>query len=1113
MISHRRLALSLISVFVFAASIFVSAQDLDDVTISGRITDSNNLPIVGATLIATEITIGSERTIVSNAEGRYKFIELKPGTYKVKASANGFGAKERVDIIVVGGQNVQLDFKLSPADVQAEATVTVNDDDSPAIDITRTIVGGTVQKREVEELPNVNRDALDLVFTLGGVSEEPLSLRDLSFDKGGRNETAPSSGLIEGGVFSLSGGAAYSNNITIDGFDNNDDRVGGIRFQPSIESIEEVQVITNQFSAEYGRASGGRANIRTSSGSQKFRGRAFTYFSDESLNANTWSNNSRNVRRFPFQQNVPGFTLGGPIPFGYFDKKTTFFTSYEYDHIFDTTITDTYIPLAQNPEFALPQPSTTETITDFGSPLGRFVDGSDTPRKVHRFTAKIDHNFNQKNLLTFGYQFGHSDDLRQFNGGNRLAESLIGKKATTHAFNIADNHVFSSKLVNQFRFQYSTLKPDFISPGQEINPVVIISFREPGLTFNTSLVAGSSTLGTSAREEQRLQFQDSVVYVTGDHSLRFGFDYQRVDSTFIDLTDASGTYNFADPLATTTLPMCLTNPSLPPGPTNLRIRGGVNSWPRGCVQRYRHNFFTNSAIVNNYFGIFAQDDWQMRERLTFNFGLRYERESVIDDNDNFGPRLGIAWSPSKNNKGVIRFGAGIFYNRVLLRTVDDYLRGQNEIIFDTNRISTAGNGRDPYLLALSNLFPEALTPEHPLVQQYVAAGLNDNSFFRSLDPNIKIPESYQFNVGFEREIGKGLVFETNFTYNKTVHLWREVNTNAPIVPAGYSDLADYLDRGITTGNVQFEFAGNTAPDSRTVSGVTIYNLNSQNTSTAVGTPYNRALFVANALKPFPTLGQTEQVGSMGNSEYKGFIFELRRRYRQLGRGFGTSLRLAYTLSWLNDDGIVNTTSAQIPGDFAAEWSRGLLDRRHRFALSGVFDTPNWMGKLRFSPILRIGSSAPYNISNGAEDSDDRNLDDVSSDRPDFSGDVSDLVWRDTADPLDLDLARAFTLAPLGRGGNLPRNAGIGPKQFIFDLNVSREWRFGERFRLRPQVEFNNILNATVFSFGAEFINFEAVPAPPVVPPAALVNQLQEEFLVPTRAYRPRQIRFGIRFDF
>lgn len=1102
--------LTFVCLLLFTFNTINFAQDLDDVTISGRISDSNGQAIAGANVKATLIETGVERTVTTDDEGRYRIIELQPGLYKVTASATGFGAKEKIDLQTISGQNLQLDFTLSPADVVVDP-VQVTDEDAPAVDTTRTVVGGTVTEREIEDLPNLSRDPLDLVFTLGGVTEEPLSTRDLSFDKGDRGDTAPRSSPEEVGVFALSGGAAYSNNITIDGFDNNDDRVASFRFQPSIESIEEVQVITNQFSAEYGRASGGRVNIRTRAGTRKLRGRVFYFFEDESLNANSWSNNRRLIPRYPFQQNVVGFTLGGPIPFGYFKDKTYFFGGYEYDDIFDTTITDTYIPIIQNSRFPLPAPNSNEIITDFPNTpnavnLGRFVLGTDTPRRKHILTGRIDHNFTDKHSITFGYQFGKTHDQRQFNGGNRLAEALIGKRSETHAANFLHNYVFSAKAVNQFRLQYSVLDPQFVAEGQFTNPVVLISFREPTLTFNTTLTAGSSTLGTSDRSEKRWQASDTFSYVAGAHTLRFGFDIQNIDSTFIDLTDASGTFNFADPLATTTIPQCLTNPNLPNSATNPRIRSGSTAYARGCVVRYRHNFFTDSAVENTYYGFFVQDDWRMRSNLTFNFGLRYEQETVIDDTNNWGPRFAVAWSPFKDNKTVVRFGGGIFYNRVLLRTVDDYQRGQNEIIFDTNRISTANNLRDTYLLQLSNNFPNILTPESPLVQQYIAAGLNNNSFFRSLDPGIKIPESYQVNLGFERELSKGFVFEANLTYNRTARLWRERNTNAPIIPAGFTDLADYLARGITTGNTRFEFAGTGAPDSRTAGGVTFYNLDSQNTSTAAATPYGRALAIANTLRPNPSAGQTEQVGSMGNSWYRGLVLELRRRYRDLGRGFGSSMRLVYTLSYLEDDGIVNTSSAQTQGNFAAERSRSLLDRRHRIALSGLFDTPEWLGKLRFSPIFRFGSSAPFNLSNGGNDADDRNLDDVNTDRPNFSGDLNDITWRRFTDPVNTTVVNNLTLAPIGRGGNLPRNAGRGPRQWIFDLNVSRQFSFGERFRLRPQVEFNNILNMTVYSFGSEFIDASLIAGSPTQ--ADLIN-----FLAPTRAFRPRQIRFGLRFDF
>lgn len=260
-----------------------SAQDLDSVTISGKITDSNNAPIAGATVTATLTTTGVERTVTTNEDGVYRIVELGPGLYTIKFSANGFTTKEKTELNTVAGQNVQLNIPLSPAGVTAEQTIVI-DDDAGLVDTTRTVVGGTINQREVEELPNVSRNPLDLVFTLGGVTEEALSTRDLASDRGQRGLSAPGTTPEEAGIFGLSGGAAYSNNITIDGLDNNDDRSASFRFQPSIESVAEVQVITNQFSAEYGRASGGRVNIRTRGGSNKYRGRAFYFFRDESLN-------------------------------------------------------------------------------------------------------------------------------------------------------------------------------------------------------------------------------------------------------------------------------------------------------------------------------------------------------------------------------------------------------------------------------------------------------------------------------------------------------------------------------------------------------------------------------------------------------------------------------------------------------------------------------------------------------------------------------------------------------------------------------------------------------------------------------------------------------------
>lgn len=1081
-------------------------QDLDEVTISGKIADSNGLAIVGAIVTATQLETGVERTVTTNNEGRYRIIELKPGLYKVTASAAGFGAKVKTGLETISGQNVQLDFQLAPADIQAQTTVTVTEDDASPVDTTRTVVGGTVTEREIEELPNPSRDPLDLVFTLGGVTEEPLSTRDLANDRGVRGVSAPGTTPEEAGIFALSGGAAYSNNITIDGLDNNDDRSASFRFQPSIDSISEVQVITNQFSAEYGRASGGRVNIRTRAGSNRFRGRAFFFFRDDNLNANTWNNNRRGIKRPPFTNYNPGFTFSGPIV----KNKFFFFTSYENNLIQEDTLIDAWVPVSSTSLFTLPpptNPSAAVTVTSSGQSVAvaPYIAPFDTPLIKHTFSARADWVLNSNHNFNFGFQLGRSNDKRQFSGTNRLGDSLIGRIRNTEAWNATHNYVISAKAVNQFRFQYSRLRP-LSATGNQESPVILITFTPPGEGSQT-MVYGSSTTGSSDRKEDRWQFQDTMTYIWKNHSIKFGGDIQRVNSLFIDRFDVTGTYRFSN--------FVLFN--------------------NNSVSSLQQSFNSESEIKNTYYGLFFQDEWRVKPNITLNYGLRYENELVIADHNNLGPRFSAAWNPiPKDKKTVIRFGGGIFYNRVLLRTIDDFTAGSQEYYFDSRRLSTAQQAAArPFLSSFfPNPRPLTLDTQIPVDSAGTTRSVRELALsgqaFRSFEPDIKIPESYQLNAGFEREVSKGVVLEMNLTWNKTVHLWREYNPNAPVLPPGTPDrdadgritFTDYL-LGVTTGPNRFELGSPTDTVGHRVSGgtaacttstpVCIVNLNTRNNTDcfSANSAICRAFSAINHLRPFASqgiFGQLERVASIGNSRYLGATFELRNRYRKLGYGFAGSARFVYTLSSLKDDGIVNTSSAAIPGDFSREWSRSLLDRRHRIAFSGTFDLPVWLGKLRLSPLFRFGSSAPFNISIGGND---RNLDDVNNDRPNFNGNTDSIVWRKFGTPFPDVLANQFSLAPIGSPGNLPRNAGKGPKLYIFDLNITRQFKFGERFVLRPAIEFNNVLNMTVFSFGSNFINFDLLNS---TNPTTVANA-RAGFLAPTRTTAPRRIRLGVRFDF
>ncbi|MFL6284819.1 MAG: TonB-dependent receptor domain-containing protein, partial [Pyrinomonadaceae bacterium] len=1018
------------------------------------------------------------------------------------------------DVQTIAGQSVRLDFKLKPAGVEVEQTI-VSDAEAPAIDTTRTVTGGTIAREEIERLPTLTRAPLDFVFTLGGVTEEPLSTRDAAEDRDAnartgarRSATTPE----EAGTFALAGGAAYSNNVTIDGLDNNDDRAARERFQPSLEAVEEVQVITNQFSAEYGRASGGRVNLRTRSGSNNLRGRLFYFFEDEGLNANTWNNNRRGLKRLPLQEHNPGFTLGGPmrLPAGLFGPakyegraRTFFFVSYEHERLLDSALIDALVPVEQNPTFRLPLPTTlagrrfepTATAPNAPAELAPFVESVSTPLRTHAFTARLDHNYTRTHNGTFLLQLGRSTNLRQFGGGLRLAESLQGRRRDTEALAYTDNFVLSPTAVNQLRAQLSRLRPSLLSRGD--GPVVLITINDPLSSDDAqdrsgTLVAGSSTSGASARAESRFQLQDTLTLVRSTHTFKLGADVQRVRSTFVDLSDATGTYSFAS----------------------------AGDFLADAPSRFRQRFNTESVQRNTYAGIFIQDEWRPRANLTLTAGLRYERESVLRDRNNFAPRLALAFDPTGSGRTAIRLGAGIFYNRALLRTLDDFSLGQNTVEFDTNALPPTERRA---FIATNLHFPDTLDASSPLVQ---TLGTRLTNFTRRLDPSICIPESYQLNAGFERELGRGFVVEANYTYNRGIHLWREFNANAPRLPSGFRDFADYLlsrdfanlrdasgarpvyDTSTAGDLVRFITATPSSTDTIarvTEFGVpvTVFNLNSVSSTATL----DAALGALQTLRPDPTRVQVEQLAPLGNSFYHGLTIEARRRFKAGASGAGGSLRAAYTLSRLIDDGVVNTSSALRVGDFRGERARSLLDRRHRFVLSATLDAPRRLGRLKLASILHIASGAPFNVSLGG---DDRNLDDVSNDRPLFNGDPSIIRWRRPGSALDARLLEAFALPTIGRTGNLPRNAGRGPALFTFDINVAREFRLSERTRLRPTVEFDNVLNKTVYTFGAEFISFDALR------PGASPEQQRafaDGFLVPTRTLRPRTVRVGLRLDF
>jgi len=714
--------------------------------------------------------------------------------------------------------------------------------------------------------------------------------------------------------------------------------------------------------------------------------------------------------------------------------------------VLDSALIDTLVPVKQNRGFSLAAPTdfSRSRLEDTEAPVlatevAPFVSSVSTPLRNTSVTTRVDQQFGPMHNASIVYQGGRLLNLRQFGGGNRLAESLQGRRRNSDAISLSDTLVLSERSVNQARFQYSRLAPALEASGGN-SPVVLIALNDPLPSEDPerrtgTLVAGSSTSGGSDRREQRVQVQNVLSFANGDHSLKLGADIHHVRSTFIDLADLSGTFNFAS----------------------------AGDFLAGVPSRFRQTFSSSSTQKNFYTGVFLQHEWQLLPQLLLSYGLRYEYETILHDPNNFGPRFSAAYSPLDSGKLVLRAGGGIFFNRPLLRTIDDFTLGKQQIFFDTNLIP------DPRTFIAANLrFPETLSEDSPLVREF---GVTNTNFSRRLDPDLRIPESYQLNAGVERDLGRGYSVEANFSFTRGIHLWREFNANAPVLPAGYQNFSNYLaSRDFAnfrtasgrplhnTANagelVRFGYGSSNTIQRVVEFGVPISLLNLNSTSS---TTIAVALAAINNLRPDPTRTELEQLISAGNSFYRGMTLELRK---QFGAGFG--FRAGYTLSSLIDDGVVNTSDALIPGDFRAERARSLLDRRHRFVFSGMFG----FGGFQLSPIWRVASGAPFNITIGGMD---RNLDDVSNDRPNDS----------------------FTLPPIGQSGNLPRNAGRGPGLFMLDLNVSQVIRVSDRVRIRPSVEFDNVLNKTIFSFGSEFIDSSTKPQ---------------------RTMRPREIRIGIKID-
>jgi outer membrane receptor protein involved in Fe transport len=690
------LAIGTIFILVLAAGTTVHAAETT-ASIIGTIYDDNNVPLPGATITAVNSATNFTRVISSEASGFYRIPLLPPGTYTLTVEVQGFAKEVRRDIVLTVGKEIALDITLKLA--AAGETMEI-EAETPLIDATKSQLGSTVDQAAIKNLPLNGRDYTQLSLLAPGVRQVNIT---------------------QYGQFSIGGQRGDSVNYTIDGGENNFSYTNESRSGFTQEGVQEFQILTNRFSAEYGRSTSGVINVISKSGTNELHGNGFFFYRGDDLDAQDVFSKALGVKA-PFDQEQGGGTIGGPIV----KDRTFFFAAYEGTNT-DKTLSVAVTP--ETPEGIRPQPIDRDLVT-----------------------AKVNHQFNTNNSMVFRYNFDKRG-LAGFYAGGRYVDT-VQQDVTANSFAVSETAVLSSNTYNEILVQYGRfLRTD--TPENTSKP----------WEFRPSSVTGHYYCCPQRFLENRIEILDTFTHVfagKGDHTLKTGIDYIHVGSELTFAQYIGGAYFFG-----TDEPLDINNPSTFPTFFELGV-GNPTTEPS-----------------NNQFSAFVQDDWRVNDRLTLNLGLRYDIETfggVTDnpvplipiplegevivgkippvDKNNFAPRLGFTYDWGGKGTTIIRGGYGRYFKPILHNVYN------NALLFDQNRYLILSID-DPNLLA--QFFP-AIPPESVL-----AATPGDIRPMLAAD----LAFTDQVSIGFQHQISNDFVINADYVYMKGNDLTREHNLNAP----------------------------------------------------------------------------------------------------------------------------------------------------------------------------------------------------------------------------------------------------------------------------------------------------------------------------------------------
>jgi hypothetical protein len=724
-------------VVLFLSASSAAAQQ-SSATLRGQVADELGGIIIGATVTATDAS-GVKKTATTDEQGRYVFSALAPGRYTVTVNQPGFAAYQNAGVEVAAGRTEPLNIVLNVAIEQEQVTVTA---EAPISTEPEQNAGALVLRgADLDALPDDPDDLAEALQALAG----------------------PSSGSDEGAQ------------IFVDGF------TGG-RLPPK-ESIREIRINRNPFSAEYDRLGYGRVEIFTKPGTDKFRGQAFFNFNNEKLN----SRSPFAPTRAPFLSRRYGGNLSGPIS----KKKASFFFDFERRDTNDNAIVQAVIL-----DPSLNPVSFNQTIL--------------APNRRTTFSPRFDYQISQTNTLVARYTFERATNQNEGVGGFNLPSRVFNSTNTQHTVQATDTIVINKKIINETRFQYERNRTT--QQGGTFAPVINVS---------EAFTGGGAQVGLAFNHQDNIELQNFTSWAIGNHSLKAGarLRYDRLRD--LSQQNFAGTFTFAGGLApqldsgnqivtdASGNPLLVQITSLERyrrtllfqqqglAPAQVRALGG------GATQFSVSGGNPEVGVTYADFEPFIQDDWRVRPNLTLSAGLRYEVQNNIHSNFNFAPRLAFAWSPAgdpRKQKTVVRGGVGIFYTRFgqNLSLQADRFNGTNQQQFVVNT-STPG-GTDAL-----DLFPNV-----PTLAQLSAFRIQQT--VRQVAPDLSAPYTMQTAFSVDRQLPRRVTLSVSYIAARTLHVLRSRNVNAPLTDASGRPVRDasgsFVRPDPTRGNVfQYESSG------------------------------------------------------------------------------------------------------------------------------------------------------------------------------------------------------------------------------------------------------------------------------------------------------------------